>query len=524
MRFFNTTGPIRPGRHYCVPPLSRVDLGEIRRLVEQEQYFVLYAPRQTGKTSVLVALRDLLNREGACRCVYVNLEAGQTAGEDVAEGMRTILDVVAHAAELAIGDDLVDRIWPEILRRSGPNAALIRVLGRWAQADPRPLVLFLDEVDALVGDTLVSLLRQLRTGYPLRPENFPASVVLCGVRDVRDYHIRAKSERQVISGGSAFNIKAASLRLGDFSREEVVALLGQHTAETGQEFLPEALETVWHQTQGQPWLVNALAREACAGAGRPQDGAAITGGRILEAREVLIRKRETHLDQLAERLKEERVRRVVEPLLSGEDGPGFSDRDFEYVRDLGLVAADDPLRIANPIYAEVVPRELTFAEQKRLAQRTEWYVEPDGRLNPEKLLAAFADFFREHSEHWLDRFQYREAGPQLLLQAFLQRVVNAGGRIEREYGLGRRRTDLLIVWDRGERARKHVIECKLLRHSRARTIREGVEQTARYMDGCAAESGHLVMFDRREGRSWKDRVFRRVEEAEDGSRITVWGM
>ena len=349
-------------------------------------------------------------------------------------------------------------------------------------------------------------------------------MVLCGVRDVRDYRIRAKSERQVISGGSAFNIKAASLRLGDFSREEVVALLGQHTAETGQEFLPEALETVWRQTQGQPWLVNALAREACAGAGRPQDGEAITGGRILEAREVLIRKRETHLDQLAERLKEERVRRVVEPLLSGEDGPGFSGRDFEYVRDLGLVAADDPLRIANPIYAEVVPRELTFVEQKRLVQHTEWYVEPDGRLNPEKLLAAFADFFREHSEHWLDRFQYREAGPQLLLQAFLQRVVNAGGRIEREYGLGRRRTDLLIVWERGERAQKHVIECKLLRHSRARTIREGVEQTARYMDGCAAESGHLVMFDRREGRSWKDRVFRRVEEAEDGSRITVWGM
>ena len=524
MRFFNTTGPIRPGRHYCVPPLSRVDLGEIRRLVEQEQYFVLYAPRQTGKTSVLVALRDLLNREGACRCVYVNLEAGQTAGEDVAEGMRTILDVVAHAAELAIGDDLVDRIWPEILRRSGPNAALIRVLGRWAQADPRPLVLFLDEVDALVGDTLVSLLRQLRTGYPLRPENFPASVVLCGVRDVRDYRIRAKSERQVITGGSAFNIKAASLRLGDFSREEVIALLGQHTAETGQKFLPEALEAVWSQTQGQPWLVNALAREACAGAGRPQDGEAVTGGRILEAREVLIRKRETHLDQLAERLKEERVRRVVEPLLSGEDGPGFSDRDFEYVRDLGLVAAEDPLRIANPIYAEVVPRELTFVEQKRLVQKTEWYVEPDGRLNPEKLLAAFADFFREHSELWLDRFQYREAGPQLLLQAFLQRVVNARGRIEREYGLGRRRTDLLIVWERGERGQRHVIECKLLRHSRTRTIREGVEQTARYMDGCAAESGHLVMFDRREGRSWKDRVFRRVEEAEDGSRITVWGM
>ena len=160
----------------------------------------------------------------------------------------------------------------------------------------------------------------------------------------------------------------------------------------------------------------------------------------------MISRRETHLDQLADKLQEDRVRRVVGPLLSGGDEREFSARDLEYVRDLGLVACDGPLRIANPIYAEVVPRELTYAAQAGLVQDMAWYVDAEGGLEVVKLLAAFQEFFREHSEHWVARFDYKEAGPQLLLQAFLQRVVNGGGRIEREYGLGRGRTDLLIVY------------------------------------------------------------------------------
>ena len=140
---------------------------------------------------------------------------------------------------------------------------------------------------------------------------------------------------------------------------------------------------------------------------------------------------------------------MVEPLLSGGNEWTFSNRDLEYVRDLGLIAGDAPPRIANPIYAEIVPRELTWAAQSRLIEDIAWYVDDDGGLDVDRLLGAFQAFFREHSEHWLGRFDYAEAGPQLILQAFLQRVVNGGGRIEREYGLGRGRTDLLIVWPRG---------------------------------------------------------------------------
>ena len=525
MRFFNTAGPIRPQDHYHVPPLERLDLDGVLTLIQQKKYFVLHAPRQTGKTSVLLALRDLLNAEGDYRCAYVNVEGGQAGREDTQRAMQAILGELALRARQALQDEFVEEIWFDALQRYGPDGALRQVLSRWAAADPKPLVLLIDEIDALIGDSLLSVLRQLRAGYDLRPEGFPQSVVLCGVRDVRDYRIQSATENAIIAGGSAFNIKAKSLRLGDFSPNEVQALLGQHTEETGQAFTADALETIWTQTQGQPWLVNALAYETCfeheAGAGRsrPIDAAAIG-----MAREQLIQRRETHLDQLADKLQEERVRRVVEPLLSGTEQSAFSARDLEYVRDLGLIALDDPLRIANPIYAEVVPRELTYAVQAGLVEDVAWYVDAAGGLDVSKLLAAFQAFFREHSEHWVERFQYKEAGPQLLLQAFLQRIVNSGGRIEREYGLGRGRTDLLIVWPQGAQTRKVVIECKILHKSLEQTIAEGLEQTAGYMDRCAAESGHLVIFDRRAGRRWDDKVFHGRRTSANGVAIEVWGM
>ena len=225
MRFFNTSGPVVVADHYCIPPLERLNLNEVRRLIRDKRYFVLHAPRQTGKTSALLALRDLLNAEGAYRCVYVNVEAGQAVREDVEQVMRVILVELALRASLTLGDEFLDEIWPDILTKSGPAAALRVALMRWANADPKPLVLLIDEIDSLIGDSLLSVLRQLRAGYDQRPQHFPQSVILCGVRDVRDYRIHSGSANATITGGSAFNIKARSLRLGDFSQDEVHALL-----------------------------------------------------------------------------------------------------------------------------------------------------------------------------------------------------------------------------------------------------------------------------------------------------------
>ena len=194
------------------------------------------------------------------------------------------------------------------------------------------------------------------------------------------------------------------------------------------------------------------------------------------------------------------------------------------------VRATASVEIANPIYREVIPRELTSAVPVDGAPTS-----PHGTSArtagcwSRPLLAAFQEYFRENSGHWVDRFGYKEAGPQLLLPAFLQRIVNSGGRIEREYGLGRMRTDLLLVWPAtgqgaGPRGRqKVVIECKLLHGSLAATLGEGLRQTRAYIDRAGTDEGHLVIFDRTEGATWDDRIFRR-KEREGGQLITVWGM
>ena len=518
MRFFNTAGPVDPEDHYCIPPLERFDLDEVLGLVRMKKYFVLHAPRQTGKTSSLLALCDLLNEQGY-GCVYTTAETARTARDDVERAMRTVLAELGSRARSTLNDHFLEDAWPGVLARVGPDAAFGEALKRWAEASSKPLVLLIDEIDTLQGDPLLAVLQQLRAGYPMRPGAFPQSVVLCGLRDVRDYRIRSTS--------SPFNIVAESLRLGDFTREETLALLGQHTRETGQAFTPEAREAIWSQTLGQPWLVNALAYETCfrSKVGRNRSRP-VSEDDVAEAREGLIMRRVTHLDQLADKLGEERVRRVVEPMLSGADEHAFSHRDVEYVRDLGLIARDKPVRIANPIYAEVVPRELGWVLQETLDQTAAWYVDADGGLDVDKLMEEFQGFFRRHSEHWKRRFEYEEAWPQLLLQAFVHRVVNGGGRIEREYGLGRGRVDLLIVWPQDGRVREFAVECKVVREGDGleSTVEAGVEQTARYMDRCAAEAGHLVVIDRREGRSWDEKVFHRQRRSESGVPVEVWGM
>ena len=529
VRKFNTAGPVVTADHYCIPPLERIDLDAVLDLIGDKKYFVLHAPRQTGKTSALLALRDLLNggQAGDYRCLYANVEAGQAARENVAEGMRAVLAQLALRASLTLGDDSLERICRDALDSAGPLGALSVALSRWAAADRTPLVLLIDEIDTLVGDTLLSVLRQLRSGYDQCPSAFPHSIILCGVRDVRDYRIHSTTENRMVLGGSAFNIKSESLRLGDFSAEEIRALLAQHTAATGQAFTEEAQALIPTRTAGQPWLVNALCYDACFRHKPGRDRARpITADALLDAQERLILRHDTHIDDLANKLREERVRRVVEPILTGADEQAWSTEDVAYACDLGLVAQDaaGTPHIANPIYAEVVPRHLNYAVQAGLPQQVAWYVDADGGLNVDGLIAAFQEFFREHSEHWVQRFErYHEAGPQLLLQAHLQRVVNGGGRIEREYALGRGRTDLLIVWPQGGRERRFVVECKVRRKGLERTIAEGVEQTRGYMDRCGGEAGHLIVFDRAPERSWAEKIFRRAPSGA-AEPVTVWGM
>jgi hypothetical protein len=489
-------------------------------------------PRQTGKTTCMLSLMKYLNKEGKYNALYVNIEAAQAAREGVHRGVQAVMSAFSRQHQIVFKNNLIEDHWKEILDKNGAEESLSRLLTFWTTNSEKPTVLFIDEMDALIGDTLISVLRQIRSGYTDRPANFPQSIILCGVRDVRDYRIHSSKTQEIITGGSAFNIKAESLRLGNFSKEEIKQLYLEHTKETGQNFEDGIFDLAWSYTGGQPWLVNALAYEVCFENRKARDRTkSITVEMFQQAKESLILRRDTHLDQLTDKLKEERVRRIIEPILSSpDDYPEFQEDDVQYAIDLGLItrSMNKKLEISNEIYKEILPRELTSGWQYGINQEQVWYIDkPTNKLNVPKLLKAFQVFFQENSESWIQMFSYREAGPQLLLQAFLQRVVNGGGIINREYGLGTKRTDIYIKWYPApgdySNSQRVVIECKLLRKSLDKTIEEGLEQVLVYADKCSAKEIHLIIFDRTKDKLWEEKIF--IKEIEyKGKQVTIWGM
>jgi hypothetical protein len=276
---------------------------------------------------------------------------------------------------------------------------------------------------------------------------------------------------------------------------------------TGQVFSPAAIESIYHHTQGQPWLVNAIAREIVVKILTHDFSQIISQAHVEQAVQTLIMRRDTHIDSLMERLKEPRVQRIVEPVILGEaKGYDWLDDDYSYVLDLGLLRhADKRLVPANPIYGEVIIRALSSKTQMEMEESN--YL-PDapaylvgGKLDMKQLLRKFQQFWRENSEIWVNRYQYLEAAPHLILQAFLQGVVNSGGRISREMASGKGRLDLCLHYQEVN----YPIELKL-RYGE-KSYSKGKQQLADYMDKLDCSEGWLIVFDRRKTVSWEKKIF-----------------
>ncbi|MFL5357698.1 AAA family ATPase [Archangium sp.] len=486
-RWFNTAGPCDPADHYMLPAMRR--LPEVRRLIEQKGYFVVHAPRQVGKTTALLSLARELATEGHYVAALVSMEVGAAFPHDIGAAELAVLDSWRNALRAQLPPELHPPPFPEAHTGSRIGSALTA----WAESSPGPLVVFLDEIDALRNGVLVSVLRQLRDGYRNRPEHFPVSLALIGLRDVRDYKV-ASDERDHLGTASPFNIKVRSLTLRDFTADEVAELYSQHTAETGQRFEPEALSLAFELTQGQPWLVNALAKVAVEEL-VPDTSQTIRREDIDRARRLLIERRETHLDSLAERLREPRVRRILEPMLAGLSLGDVPEDDLRFVQDLGLVrmAATGGLETANPIYREIIPRTLAYTAVASLPRLAATWLRADGRLDTGRLMEAFLAFWRQHGQPLLGTAPYHEIAPHLVLMAFLHRVANGGGTLEREYAIGTGRMDVCLRYGPDTLA----LELKVWRDGARDPLDEGLAQLDGYLAGLGLESGWLVIFDRR---------------------------
>lgn len=507
MRFFNTGGPCNPADHYMLPATARLADYHVDRLIRQKQYFVVHAPRQVGKTTAMHELAAQLTASGEYISIVLSMETGAAFPNDPTKAEQAILG----NWKISIVAQLDPKFHPPQWLPEGIGGSLIGTyLSQWSLAAPLPLVILLDEIDALENDVLISVLRQLRSGYYNRPKGFPSSLALIGLRDVRDYKV-ASGGSQRLSSPSPFNIAVRSITLRNFTEAEVKTLLTQHTEETGQVFTPEAMARVFYFSQGQPWLVNSLAR-VCVEELEENLDSPILPVYVDEAKEILIQRRQVHLDQLTDKLQTQRVRSVIEPILAGGSLDDIPFDDIEYITDLGLVRLinGSGVEIANPIYKEIIPRGvLATNTQASIPQISPSWVDPDGSLNPNKPIDAFLTFWRRHGQPLLKSAPYHEIAPHLVLMAYLHRVVNGNGIIDREYAIGSGKMDLYIRYGGGKCTVQMAMELKVWRDGRFDPLTEGLKQLDEYMDGLrynrfnptgdAVETGWLVIFDQRGG-------------------------
>jgi hypothetical protein len=514
-RRFNTTGPCFSDEHYMLPPERR--LGRIMELVDDSKYFTLHAGRQTGKTTSVQWLADHYNAGERFCALWVDLQTARDQ-PDPAIAFKVALDKLDAGLAQALPELGVPEKRDRLL--DVPATAALHYLGDLAARSPRPLVVFFDEADCLVGAAAVSFLTQLRDGYLARRRApFPHSVVLIGQRNVRDY-ILTQDERTAVAwlgSASPFNITAEATTLAPFTEPEVAELLGQHTAATGQRFEPEAAARIFALSQGHPWLVNALADQITDRDLRDRS-APISAAHVDAAKETLILERRTHIDSLIERLRDPRVRRVLDPMLAGERATADTlHADLAYTIGLGIVRIHEGhAEIANPIYREVIPRALSYDQQVQIMETGAAFLRPDGSLDMPRLMAAWQTFWRKDGHLAAAGFGYRESGPHLMLMAFLQRIVNGGGRVEREYGLGRGALDLVVEWH----GVRHAIEVKLRRDTE--TEADALDQICRYLDTAGLDEGWLLMFDLRSTQPWEQRLSLRLLEA-NGKRVHMVG-
>lgn len=498
-KYFNTTGYCNPDWHYMVDPL-RGFKKEIYHLIERKQYFVIHAPRQTGKTTLLHSLARQLNKEGKYVSTVFSVERAGYRSITMEEANKNMISSVFTACRNFLEEKYFSPPPGKYKEQS-----LHDYLRDWSSSINKPIVLLLDEIDALYNDVLVSILRQLRDGFQSRPNNFPASIALVGLRDVRDYKLKVRTEDTSLGSGFPFNIKAESFSLDCFSKEMIKELYQQYTDDTGQKFSDKVIDRIYDYTGGQPWLINAIANEITYKILKNDTSKKITLKIAELAKENLILRRDTHLDSLLDKLQEERVKPIIQSIINGETVlfDNYND-SILYCKDLGIITPDNPLRFANQIYREIIPRIMNQSFQDSFGEEgeTQWYIKQDGKLDMDKLLRSFQEFYRENSEHWLDRFNYKEAGQQLLLMAFLQRIINQGGRIEREMAVGRGRTDLIVHYDN-----KHfVLELKI-KH-RASAKEKGLQQLSRYLDTLGEDKGYLILFEPQKSDkvSWEERI------------------
>jgi hypothetical protein len=352
IRFFNTTGPCNPDMHYMLPPEDRLVGAQLHRYIKDQLYWVLHAPRQTGKTTFLQSYLRQINSGNDAIAYYVSLERCKGVQEEE-KGIPMICEAIkdfANNSGLPISN-FDTKFHPFMI---------YNVLSDLSElVAPKPLVILFDDIDALEGKTLLSFLSEIRSSFSLRGVGkFPVSILFAGLRNIRnygrglDYHTVPFNIIEDVVLLQNFNVE----NISELNVENISELFAQYTQETRQQITQDALNYIYGQSKGQPCIVNSLLERATSISGTIEKRHIET---ICEQMELA---HETHLDKLGIGLDDPRISNVIKTLMTGElDLDLIESEEFEYCMDLGLVSRQRTMpMVANPIYKKVFARDKAF--------------------------------------------------------------------------------------------------------------------------------------------------------------------
>ncbi len=502
MRRFGTRGPVNPEQHYIVARTE--ELTEFIKRVKEGRYIVIFAPRQTGKTTFFQRAVAALTAEDLTYFpiqlnfeIYVDCDLSefydsltkhirkeiehvfQTRGEELDEAFKHFLNNAQITNHLSMME-----FFEQVQRflKDGEN---------WQK-----VILIIDEFDGIPKSALKGFLHAFRHTYITHATlQCPHSLGIVGVKNITqlDY------DRSV----SPFNIQD-DFALSNFTLAQVQELFGQYTDEVGQAFDPEVLESIHKQTGGQPFLVNRLAQILTEEMDIPKTEA-LTMTHFAKAHQLLVEEQNTNLSHLTTNIRRNRrFENFLMRIVLYEEGVPFSLRN-ELISELATYGVltrgtDRMCKIANPIYLHCILQAFkplaNGLERDYFPEDTDGfqYLTDTGQILMERLLDNFRDFIARVGFRILQVPETpQEFVGQHLLFAYLdQFVTSINGTMYMEVPTGRGRMDIIILHNQ----RKYVIETKIWRSDRYYV--EGKQQLAAYLSTEGVAEGYYVVFDHRE--------------------------
>ena len=498
MRRFGTQGPVNPEQHYIVP--RREELTEFIKRVKEGRYIVIFAPRQTGKTTFFYAAMDILaTEEPNYLPIHLDFEAYKNlTPEDfysnLTEDIREEIENLYHKRGEVLSEALRDFLENINLTDNVSMLRGFQALGKILE-DQR-VVVFIDEFDNIPQTAAADFLYALRRIYisRTRPRS-PHSLGIVGVKSIEQLN----ADRSA----SPFNIHD-DFALPNFTLALVQELLGQYTAEVGQDFAPEVIEAIHKQTSGQPFLVNRFAQILTEDMDIPKTEA-LTMTHFSAAHGQLLEERNTNIEHLLTNIrKDPRFQTVLMRIVSYESSVLFNP-DNDIINELatyGIITkgTDRKCEIVNAIYLYRIVQAfkpiVNGLESDYFPEDTDGfqYLTDTGHIQMEQLLNNFRDFIARAGYRILQVPETpQEFIGQHLLFAYLdQFVTSVNGAMYMEVPTGRGRMDLIILHNE----KKYIVETKIWRSDRSYT--QGKQQLAAYLATEDVAEGYYVVFDHRE--------------------------